>query len=401
MPRTLVLLWGPPASGKSSLVTELELDPYVVSYDRTRALFAPSLPAEGGSTRPMPFRTVQQLAVQATHMQAESLMSLGSLVVVDNTNLKARDRRPWLDLAKKYLYDVIIVDTLGDDTVDELVERDRYRIGPGHVGRDVVERKHAEALKNLSGENSFWSIEDFKQWLDFSTRKANRVNVYHNSPPVHVVGDIHSHAEPLRNAMATLDPDQQALWVFLGDLFDRGPDPVGVYDLVRNFPNKIILVGNHDQHLMRLDAATEDTGKGLHQTRDTLAKLRNENRSVSDLYKWAEPHVTVHNWHTGTRYYLSHGGVPPEHHHFLAPDHLFVFGYGSREDTYRGGSTYRSMGDLSISTNEYVIHGHRKYDRVGNTLSLDTEGNGTIKVASLWPDIAEPVVGGFGYDDHA
>ena len=395
MPNVLVLLWGPPASGKSSLVKRLGLEPYTVSFDRMRELFSPALPSSGGPVRPMPYRTVQKAAVDATFSQAESLMSLGSFVVVDNTNIKGRDRKPWNDLARRYGYDVMVVDALGDLPVETLEERDALREPLKRVGPEVIRKKHAEATKNPSEKNSFWDIPTFEYWLRSHQLFANRLFMDDDARPIHIVGDIHSHAEPLANAMAALDPDLEDRWVFLGDLFDRGPDPVGVYDLVYTLPHPHVIIGNHDRTLIRLNADPGD-GKGAHQTRDTLEKLTNAKRNIPALYRDAHAWVTIENTDNEHTYFLSHGGVPPEYFSFFTPDHLFINGYSSKEDTYRGGTSYRSMGDMSDEL-EYVIHGHRKYDREGNTISLDTEGNGTVMVATINPNEPEPTIERYGY----
>lgn len=80
--------------------------------------------------------------------------------------------------------------------------------------------------------------------------------------PLYVIGDVHGHVEPLRAALSDVglvDGDghwsggRARLW-FLGDLTDRGPDGVGVVDLVRRLGVEAAeaggladtLLGNHE-----------------------------------------------------------------------------------------------------------------------------------------------------------
>ncbi|MDP9822725.1 metallophosphoesterase [Nocardioides massiliensis] len=87
-----------------------------------------------------------------------------------------------------------------------------------------------------------------------------------------VVSDVHGHLADLRSALRRrglldsadrwCDPDAE-LWV-LGDLLDRGPDGVGVIDLLRGLqeqaPDRVhVLLGNHE--VLAIGAARWPTGR--------------------------------------------------------------------------------------------------------------------------------------------
>ncbi len=59
-----------------------------------------------------------------------------------------------------------------------------------------------------------------------------------------VVGDVHGCADELATLLDRVQPDETVL---VGDLFTKGPDPAGVYDLVRDCR---VVLGNHDQRLI-------------------------------------------------------------------------------------------------------------------------------------------------------
>jgi serine/threonine protein phosphatase 1 len=70
------------------------------------------------------------------------------------------------------------------------------------------------------------------------------------------IGDTHGELAKLTALMGHvrefLGPEaaRTALFVFLGDYVDRGPDSKGVIDYVRALPNYVALVGNHETMLV-------------------------------------------------------------------------------------------------------------------------------------------------------
>lgn len=66
----------------------------------------------------------------------------------------------------------------------------------------------------------------------------------------YVTSDAHGHVRALDEALGRASlGDRDRLFV-LGDMIDRGPDPVEVVRLVRSLPNARALMGNHEQMLM-------------------------------------------------------------------------------------------------------------------------------------------------------
>lgn len=60
------------------------------------------------------------------------------------------------------------------------------------------------------------------------------------------VGDVHGCSGPLRALLAEARPDRLIL---VGDLFAKGPDPRGVWDIIREHRAEAVL-GNHDARLL-------------------------------------------------------------------------------------------------------------------------------------------------------
>jgi len=66
------------------------------------------------------------------------------------------------------------------------------------------------------------------------------------------IGDVHGCAQALSALLARLDYDRHTDRLYLtGDAFSRGPDPLGVWDIVRATGAEMVL-GNHDDWLIRL-----------------------------------------------------------------------------------------------------------------------------------------------------
>lgn len=69
---------------------------------------------------------------------------------------------------------------------------------------------------------------------------------------IYVTSDAHGHVRPLDRLLSRVSlTDEDTLYV-LGDMIDRGPEPVEVIRLVRRVPGARVLMGNHER--MMLDA---------------------------------------------------------------------------------------------------------------------------------------------------
>jgi serine/threonine protein phosphatase 1 len=62
-----------------------------------------------------------------------------------------------------------------------------------------------------------------------------------------VIGDIHGCYAELQKLLAAVHLTADDRLISLGDIVDRGPDSVKVYDFLRQRPNTIVLMGNHER----------------------------------------------------------------------------------------------------------------------------------------------------------
>ena len=107
---------------------------------------------------------------------------------------------------------------------------------------------------------------------------------------IYVTSDAHGHVHALDEALSKISLTSDDTLYVLGDMIDRGPDPVGVIKLVRSLPNARVLKGNHEQIMLDaiigqdpLDAETWDINGGW-TTREQLNDMEFE--AYEELVRW-------------------------------------------------------------------------------------------------------------------
>lgn len=73
-----------------------------------------------------------------------------------------------------------------------------------------------------------------------------------------VIGDVHGCADELERLLERARPDRV---VMVGDLYTKGPDPAGVWQLLKQW-DAVSVLGNHDQRLLKVI-----TGRGQEDRR--------------------------------------------------------------------------------------------------------------------------------------
>lgn len=76
------------------------------------------------------------------------------------------------------------------------------------------------------------------------------------------IGDIHGCYQELLQLLDKVQLTPEDCLISLGDIVDRGPDSVQVYDFLRKRPNTIVLMGNHERkHLRQTLSYSQDIVK--------------------------------------------------------------------------------------------------------------------------------------------
>lgn len=131
----------------------------------------------------------------------------------------------------------------------------------------------------------------------------------------YVFSDVHGHRATLERALERLSPSADDRFFCLGDMIDRGPDPVGVLRLCRSLPNVSALMGNHEDLMVSCLDGSDDPLAAMNwginggaMTSTGLAELPEDEATelvgwVRGLPRWAQAVVG------GRRYLLVHAGV--------------------------------------------------------------------------------------------
>lgn len=139
--------------------------------------------------------------------------------------------------------------------------------------------------------------------------------------PLFIVGDVHGCARELRELiLKARQRVPQFQLMLVGDLFTKGPDPVGVFDLIHEF-DAICIKGNHDWALWA--AMVQAQRRGLQSlpehTQQTLHLVRHHKRAMFDFVN-SLPHAFKtsvqpvrerRGWEKEYPMFVVHAGIDP------------------------------------------------------------------------------------------
>lgn len=362
----MLLLYGAPGSGKSTWVQRHGLTQLVVSFDRLRDMMTvPQFALDGDLCRVMR-ADIEQAAINATFTAAKARLNLGASVIVDATNLDRQSQQGWLELAQSYQIPIYLVDLQGDTSTEELLRRNDQR-GIARVDAAVVRKLASLGRKKfcLPGIVPLSQEEALQLYTVPEIQLPDTAQII-------VVGDIHSCATALQQVLAAAE-GEHTHWIFLGDLFDRGPDPVGTFSqleqLLAQAPDRVtLLLGNHDWYLLNL-LRNQPVGEHA-QTKATLAAFHEAGISaerLSALLQNMQPLAAFR--FGGTSYLCTHGGISAaclaqikqqdSYRSGIFAAHNYVYGTSSRKQTYQGRATYAHCDEQLVCADVIQLHGHR------------------------------------------
>ena len=241
--RTLFLLRGAPASGKSTWIKENMLEPYTLCADEIRLLYqSPLTSIEGEKYISQNNDTeVWKLLMQLL----EGRMKKGEFVVVDATHYKSALISRYKDLVTKYRYRVYVVN-FAEVPEEECIRRNLNRTPYKKVPEEVIRKMYAclhddtevkKAYKLITPSEATNMLREGVQPVKCEAEK------------VVIFGDIHGCYAPLKEYFDKYPFSKDNCYIFCGDYLDRGIQNKEVLEFLLSIykePNVFLIEGNHE-----------------------------------------------------------------------------------------------------------------------------------------------------------
>lgn len=341
--RLLFILQGLPASGKSSFIRRHGLQDHALSYDSMREMFSISAHDYNGAAVMSIRKGVQTTLVKAVHEAARYRMSNGDTLFIDNTNTSRNAIKPWLALAREFDYTPYILRFGHKESMGTMMERDSFRPFRDHVGEETIRRMASQ----LSGYEPHPDVEHVYEnhWEFVQDKISTPIVDLTDKKEVVVVGDIQGCGNALQNLIDKIGPlqDKSRHWVFVGDLFDRGPTPEKVFDLLWPYPqdNITIVEGNHERSVRQTLMGTREFKQSKETTIDRIPEEKHKS-----LLKLVSRPKTVFSFKYGNNLNIvTHAGINLNILKGISEDEKIIrnVGLNSDYDYYIGGGERGKM----------------------------------------------------------
>lgn len=399
----LVVLIGATGAGKSTFARRHFLPTEVISSDTCRGLVGDN-------------ENDQAISADAFDLVAaiaEKRLKHRKLTVIDATNVRAPDRKRWVELARKWhaLPAAIVLDVDVEDCMRHNKDRADRQFGP-----QVPQRMIGEIRKGLRGleREGFRQVWRLKGPPEIAAATLTREPLWTDkrdlTGPFDIIGDIHGCADELELLLGQLGyhvswspdlsvtRDHQRTAVFVGDLVDRGPRSPDVVRIVRRMVEDgtaLCVKGNHEHKVIKwLIGKDVKRSHGLQATVDQYEALwaagevpGEDRRSVKDFLDELRSHL----WLDGGKLCVAHAGIKAE-----------MIGRASgaiREFTMYGETTgeidefglpVRADWAAHYRGETTIVYGHTPVldpEWVNNTLCIDTGCVFGGKLTALrWPE---------------
>ena len=351
--RTLLLMRGAPASGKSQWIRDNNLEAYTLEADHFRMLLrSPSLGENGWYISQEDNGPAWELLLDCL----EKRMSNGDFVVLDATHTTSKAVNAYKELLNKYKYTVYYYEP--DTSLEECLARNAIRTDYKRVPEQVIHRMH-KMIKTTTLPKFCRKINSIDEINNYFT-----VNLTNRYERVRVIGDIHGCYTALQQAITPWD--EKTLYIFCGDYLERGiENKEMMYEMMRlsTLPNTIMLEGNHERHIANFAFNTKlDHSKRFMKevvapivkdmTKKDVESLQRELRLFYKSLRQCYP-FSFH----GKKYLVSHGGLSYVPNMTFISTSTFINGYGAYETDI--AKIYDTNYNRGMCQDFIQIHGHR------------------------------------------
>jgi protein phosphatase len=398
----LVVLIGSTGSGKSTFAARHFAPTEVISSDHCRGLVSDDETDQ----------SVSADAFELVRAIAEKRLKHRRLTVIDATNVRAADRKSWIELARRW--HALPVAIVIDPGVDVCIQRNNARTDRPS-GAQVVQRMTQEVRRGQGGLQK----EGFRQVWKLSSQAQIDETAIERRPlwtdkrddagPFDIIGDVHGCADELEALLTTLGyavewsedlgeravsvtPPEGRKAIFLGDLVDRGPNSPDALRIAMSMvaaDTAYCVQGNHERKLGRwLEGRKVTIAHGLQQTIDQLDGVDRGFRAALPGFL---DDLRSHLWLDGGRLCVAHAGLKAE---------MIGRGSGAVREFALYGETTGEIDEFGLPVRAdwaanyrgetAVIYGHTptvEAQWVNNTLCIDTGCVFGGKLTALrWPE---------------
>jgi protein phosphatase len=335
------------------------------------------------------------------------------LTVVDATNVRAPDRKRWVELARQRHAELIAI--ILDVDLETSLRHNAAR-PDRQFSKDIPAAMiHAvrQGIPGLAkeGYKSVWHLRGAQESAAAKfTRAPLLVDKRSLSGPFDIIGDIHGCADELELLLARLgyrvrwtprldiQRDHQRTVVFVGDLVDRGPRTPDVVRIARWMIEggmALAVRGNHEDKAARwLEGRAVKPTHGLQATIDQYEALWREGDPGSDDRNSVRAFfdsLPSHLWLDGGRLCVAHAGIKADMIGRESPAVRKFTLYGQTTgETDERGLPVRADWAADYRGSSCVVYGHTPIEEavfVNNTICLDTACVFGGKLTALrWPE---------------
>ena len=375
--RTLLLLRGIQASGKSTWIKENNLEPYTLSADNIRLNIANPVLTEDGSYEIS--QKYNKVTWELLYKYLEMRMQNGDFTIIDATHSDLKLLNKYKDLANTYKYTMYCLEF--DVPLEEALKRNKERDSYKYVPERVIERTYETIKNNEKLPSALKKIESIDEIINFYTADVNQYE------KVVIIGDIHSCAEPLKEVLKNFN--EETLYIFVGDYFDRGIQPVETFNIILDLlekPNVILIEGNHEEKSMKKFIYDEEKyTKSFEET--TLLPLLKEydvdyvRASLKKIYKKLRQCFAFE--FRDKKFLCTHGGLPLVPKLTLVSAKEMIHGVGKYETEI--GEIYSENYKKGLCQGFIQVHGHRGVNDGQFSYCLEdrVEFGGELKVLTI------------------
>lgn len=365
--KKLLILNGVMGSGKSTFIKQNHLEDFVISSDELRIKMAGFDMSENGLV--ISSRKDRQVW-QILYTMLETRMEMGLFTVVDAMHLHTRDFKKYKELADLYGYEIYV--KRFEVSLDELLQRNVERESYKQIPTDVVVKKY-EIFTNQVLPEYVTIINSVDELLPI----PEGLDAYEN---IYCVGDIHNNADKLEIVYNEVKENQGSLYIFTGDIFDRGEKPYETMLLVGKMlelGNVRFIQGNHERYVRNYVYGTNNySNQFKNTTLDKILERTQDTSILSNLVDRLEEFILL-SFRWG-KYFICHAGVSE-----LPKNMLYLAG----QNCEYGTGSYETEVDMLWEKNMTGItqvHGHRETTSTEHSIRVDYSHDGNVGIYNIF-----------------